>query len=57
MDQPFVSKHYPGAVITVSIEPTIEFNERSGMASSTRRQAVELWGNRLPVDPYEKRST
>ena len=54
LDQPFVSKHYPGAVITVSIEPTIEFNERSGMASSTRRQAVELWGNRLPVDHYEK---
>ena len=57
LDQPFVSKHCPGAVITVSIEPTLEFNERSGMASSTRRQAVDLWGNRLPVDPYEKRST
>ena len=55
LDQPFVSKHYPGAVITVSIEPTIEFNERSGMASSTRCQAVDLWDNRLPVDPYEKR--
>ncbi len=57
LDQPFVSRHYSGAVITVSIEPTIEFNERSGMASSTRRQAVDLWGHRLPVDPYEKRST
>ena len=54
--QPFVSLYYPGAVITVSIEPTIEFNERSGLASSTRRQAVELWSTRLPVDPYEKRS-
>ena len=31
LDQPFVSKHYPGPVITISIEPTIEFNERSGV--------------------------
>ncbi|MDA0712342.1 MAG: adenylyltransferase/cytidyltransferase family protein, partial [bacterium] len=34
LDQPFVSEHHPGSVVTVSIEPTIEFNERSGMASS-----------------------
>jgi cytidyltransferase-like protein len=54
LDQPFVSEFHPGAVITVSIEPTIEFNERSGMASSTRRKAVELWGTKLPVDHYEK---
>jgi cytidyltransferase-like protein len=54
LDQPFVSKHYPGSVITVSIEPTIEFNERSGMASSTRRKAIDLWGPRLPVGDHEK---
>jgi cytidyltransferase-like protein len=54
LDQPYVSKFYPGAVLTVSIEPTIEFNERSGMASSTRRKAVELWGTKLPVFPEEK---
>jgi cytidyltransferase-like protein len=53
LDQPYVSKHYPGAVITISIEPTIEFNERSGMATSTRRKAVELWGSRLPSGNYE----
>ena len=53
-DQPFVSKYYPGSVITISLEPTIEFNERSGMASSTRRAAIELWGPRLPTDDYEK---
>jgi galactokinase/mevalonate kinase-like predicted kinase len=41
-------------VLTVSIEPSIEFNERSGMASSTRRKAVELWGTKLPVFPEEK---
>ncbi len=54
LDQPFVSCYYPGAVITVSIHPTIEFNERSGMASSTRRSAIEMWGPRLPVDNPEK---
>lgn len=54
LDQPFVSRFYPGAVITISLEPTIEFNERSGMASSTRRRAIELWGPRLAVNNYEK---
>lgn len=54
LDQPFVSEHCPGAVITVSVEPTVEFNERSGMATSTRRAAHEIWGNRLPVDDLEK---
>lgn len=54
LDQPYVSKHYPGPVITLSIEPTMNFNDRSGMASSTRRSAIELWGNRLPSGPPEK---
>ena len=54
LDQPFVSKHSPGAVLTVSIEPTIEFNDRSGMASSTRRKAVELWKTDLPGGDREQ---
>lgn len=54
LDQPFVSKYYPGPVITISIHPTIEFNERSGMATSTRRKAIDLWGPRLPSDNPEK---
>jgi glycerol-3-phosphate cytidylyltransferase-like family protein len=54
LDQPYVSEHHPGAVITISLEPTIEFNERSGMASSTRRSAIDLWGPKLPVGNYEK---
>ena len=54
LDQPWVSKLHPGAVITVSLEPTIDFNERSGMATSTRRSAKELWGNHLPIGNYEK---
>ncbi len=54
LDQPFVSQHHAGAVVTVSIEPTIDFNERSGMASSTRNAAIELWGARLPIENPEK---
>ncbi len=48
LDQPYVSEHYPGSVVTISLEPTIAFNDRSGMASSTRRAAIDLWGPRLP---------
>ncbi len=54
LDQPFVSRHHPGAVVTISIEPTVEFNERSGMASSTRKAAIELWGTRLPLGDLER---
>jgi len=54
LDQPFVSRFYPGAVLTISIEPTVEFNERSGMASSTRRKAIELWGTALPQGNSEQ---
>jgi cytidyltransferase-like protein len=54
LDQPWVSEHYSGSVITISLEPTLEFNERSGMASSTRRTAIDLWGPRIPPGDYEK---
>jgi len=54
LDQPFVSQLYSGSVITVSIEPTINFNERSGMATSTRNSALDLWGPRLPSGDPEK---
>lgn len=54
LDQPYVSVHHPGAVITLSIEPTIAFNERSGMATSTRNKALDLWGSRLPPGDPEK---
>jgi cytidyltransferase-like protein len=54
LDQPFVSKFYPGAVITISIEPTVEFNLRSGMATSSRNRAIELWNSELPKGDPEK---
>jgi len=56
LDQPYVSKFHPGSVITISIEPTIQFNERSGMASSTRRAAIDIWGHRIPPGDPEKLS-
>jgi cytidyltransferase-like protein len=54
LDQPFVAKYFPGSVITISIEPTIDFNNRSGMSSSTRKKAIEIWGYHLPDEDPEK---
>jgi cytidyltransferase-like protein len=54
LDQPYVGKYSKGPVITISIEPTIEFNERSGMASSTRRKAIELRHTDIPPGDKEK---
>jgi cytidyltransferase-like protein len=54
LDQPYVSKHYPGPVITVSIEPDYDFNDRSGMSTSTRKKAIELWQTDIPVGDKEK---
>jgi cytidyltransferase-like protein len=54
LDQPYVSKYYPGPVITISIEPTHDFNDRSGMSSSTRKKAIEIWGYNMPEDDPEK---
>ncbi len=54
LDQPFVGKLGPGPVLTISLEPIMEFNERSGMASSSRRRAIELWQTDLPEGDPEK---
>jgi len=54
IDQPYVSKYHSGWAITASIEPTIQFNERSGMATSTRKKAIELWNDHLPMENPEK---
>lgn len=48
LDQPYVSKFCSGQVLTISIEPSHNFNLRSGMASSTRNKAIEIWGNNVP---------
>ena len=54
LDQPYVNNLYPGSVLTISIEPTIEFNNRSGMSSSTRNKAIELWKAQLPDGDSEQ---
>jgi cytidyltransferase-like protein len=54
LDQPFVSRYCAGSVLTISIEPTIDFNDRSGMASSTRRKAIELWHTDIPSGDKER---
>ncbi|MFI5219263.1 MAG: hypothetical protein ACHQNT_07210 [Bacteroidia bacterium] len=53
-DQPFVSKHADGGVITLSILPTHEFDDRSGLASSTRKSAIELWKTSIPDGDMEQ---
>jgi hypothetical protein len=45
IDQPWVSEIHPGSVVVAQIWPTIEFNDRSGMATSSRKVGIELWGD------------
>jgi hypothetical protein len=54
IDQPFVSKVNPappGSMVVVSIEPELWLMDRCGMASGTRKVALELWGGELPDRP------
>jgi cytidyltransferase-like protein len=52
MDQPWVSEKYPGSVVVAQMYPTMDFNDRSGMATSSRKVALELWGDEYPAgDP------
>ncbi len=48
LDQPFVSKLASGPVITLCLEPNNSFDTRSGMATSTRKCATQLWQNQIP---------
>ena len=54
IDQPILSKLVSGWAITISLEPIIEYNERSGMATSTRNAAKKLWPQQLPLEKPEK---
>ncbi len=54
LDQPNVSSLYPGPVLTISIEPDYEFNDRSGMSTSSRKKAIELWQVDIPSGDKEK---
>ena len=57
IDQPFVSRHNPkppGSMVVVQIEPTFRPMIRSGVASSTRIVAMEIWKGRLPKRPPDE---
>jgi cytidyltransferase-like protein len=54
IDQPYVSKFWPGWAITLSLEPVVEYNERCGMSTSTRNAAKKIWPHTLPLGKPEK---
>lgn len=53
IDQPNISKLHPGWALTISLEPIIEYNERSGMSTSTRNAAKIIWPYQLPLEKPE----
>ena len=53
LDQPYVSQYASGAVLTIGIEPDYEFNDRSGMSTSSRKKAIELWQIDIPEGDKE----
>jgi len=54
LDQPSVNSLVSGSVIVMAIEPTIEFNDKSGMATSSRKKAIELWQTKIPTGNREQ---
>lgn len=48
LDQPWVSEIHPGPVVVAQIWPTLNFDNRSGLATSSREVAAKLWGDRYP---------
>ena len=54
LDQPYVSTYASGPVLTICIEPDYEFNDRSGMSTSSRKKAIELWQTDIPDGDKEK---
>ncbi|MEI7731912.1 MAG: hypothetical protein WCO56_20230 [Verrucomicrobiota bacterium] len=51
IDQPFISRlnpNPPGSMVVVGIEPTVRFMDRSGIATGTRKIALQRWKGKLP---------
>ena len=48
IDQPWVSEIHPGSVVVTQIWPDMDFNDRSGLATSSRKVGIQLWGDRYP---------
>ena len=53
IDQPWVSKLHPGSVVVAQIWPTMEFNDRSGLATSSRKTGIQIWGDKYPDGDHE----
>ena len=54
IDQPWVSRICHGSMVVASLAPTIKFHDRSGMATSSRKKGIGIWGDRLPQgDPVK----
>lgn len=53
LDQPYVSKHCSGSVLTICIEPDYDFNNRGGMSTSSRKAAIEMWHVDIPEGDRE----
>ena len=52
IDQPFVSSlnpEPPGSMVVVSLQPTVRYMDRCGMATGTRAAAQALWGDAFPA--------
>lgn len=52
IDQPFISRlnpEPPGSMVVVSLQPTVRYMERCGMATGTRAVALRLWGGGIPA--------
>ena len=48
MDQPWVSEVHSGSCVVAQIWPDYDFSDRSGMATSSRKIANEIWGDQIP---------
>ena len=53
LDQPYVNKLHGGPVLTISIEPDYDFNNRGGMSTSSRKAAIEMWHIDIPEGDRE----
>ncbi|HUX58570.1 MAG TPA: adenylyltransferase/cytidyltransferase family protein [Bacteroidales bacterium] len=54
IDQPWISEIHPGSVVVAQILPTMDFNDRSGLATSSRKVGIHLWGDKYPEGDHEQ---
>ena len=53
LDQPYVSRQFLVPVIKLRVHPDYNFKDRSGMSSSTRKKAIQLWQTDIPEGSKE----